>query len=455
LLGGYACDKQHLVSVRNDKINSVMILREIKIIGLHGYIDKHINFHRDINLLVGINGSGKTSVLNIISWMLNPASLPHLCLTQFKEISIKLTFKAVNYELICKQKPKRMTYDVIREGAKSKSFYPLGIPLSVFPDSFAGRPDARRAALEHYTGLRPNEKELNTYTFLQQLPKPFILGLDRTVARDSKDPRQNTPATAIEHVQQIANLNYNRYQSRLNALNNKLRNQFMLSAFNVSHLKQAKPLRVEITEIKKWRERFGKYIDQSPASNTVIYKELQSAAKIYFNKLENLLANKRSESVLVLLSTEYQKLRRLITHLEEFEKGSENAYKPITSYLTTLNAFFKDSSKRLSFKTDTNQICFQVLDKENKPLGNDRGVEVLSSGEQQLLTLFTYIKFSTGGIYIIDEPELSLHPKWQDGFLEAVKNLMPSDTQLILATHSPAIVGKNRGYCTTLLPYNA
>jgi predicted ATP-dependent endonuclease of OLD family len=433
-----------------------MTLREINISGLYGYIDKKIEFHSDINLLVGINGSGKTSVLNIISWMLNPASLPQLCITQFRKISLKITYKSVSYELICQQTGKLMTYDVVRVGAKRKSFHPLEILLLPFPEGFTERPDFKKAALDRYSGMKPNKRELKTYTFLQQIPKPFILGLDRTVTRESKDPRQNIPMSAVEQIQEIANTNYSRYLSRINSLNNKLRNQFMLSAFNVTHLKQSsKPLLVELSQIQKWRERFGKYLSQSPASNTAISPDIQKAAKLYFDKLEKLLVKKHDQADLVLISTESQKLRRLITYLEKFETESEESYKPIKSYLLTLNNFFKDSSKSLLFKPDTYQICFQVLDKRENVVGKLKNVELLSSGEKQLLTLFTFIKFSTGGIYIIDEPELSLHPKWQDGFLDAIKNLMPADTQLILATHSPSIVGKNRTYCTTLLPYNA
>jgi len=312
--------------------------------------------------------------------------------------------------------------------------------------------------LELYRGLKPNDKERRAYTFLQEIPKAVILGLDRTVLRESRDPRQNVPSSTVEQIQEIANTNHSKYQSRMNSLNNKLRNEFMLSTFNVSHLdlEQAnKPLPAETAQIQQWRERFAKYMSQSPTSDIAISPELRAAAKLYFDKLENLLAKKLSSAALLLLSTEHQKLKRLITHLEDFETSSEVAFKPIQSYLQTLNGFFKDSSKRLLFKQDTYQICFQLLDKRDKPFGSPRSVELLSSGEKQLLTLFTFIKFSTGGVYIIDEPELSLHPKWQDGFLEAIKNLMPSDTQLILATHSPAIVGKNRRYCTTLLPYNA
>ncbi|MBS1537131.1 MAG: AAA family ATPase [Bacteroidetes bacterium] len=38
-----------------------MQIDKLIIKGLYGYIDKTINFNEDLTLLVGINGSGKTS----------------------------------------------------------------------------------------------------------------------------------------------------------------------------------------------------------------------------------------------------------------------------------------------------------------------------------------------------------------------------------------------------------
>jgi len=375
---------------------------------------------------------------------------------QFKKISLKLTYKGIKYELVCSQHARRMKFDVLREGAKREAFHPLEILLVAPPASIVQQPEAQKKIKEHYHGMKPNELELKTYTFLQEMPKAVILGLDRTVARESRSPRQTQTSSAIEQIQEIANTNYSRYQSRMNVLNNHLRNQFMLSAFNVTHLKRtANALVVKSEQIEDWRERFGRYLSETETSKSTIKAELQHAAKSYFDRLKAIIVSKREGDELVLLSTEAQKLRQLIKHLEAFEKGAEEASQPIKSYLTTLNSFFKDSSKKLLFSPDTYQICFQILDKKNHSVGNPRGVDLLSSGEKQLLTLFTFIKFSKGGVYIIDEPELSLHPRWQDGFLEAIKALMPADTQLILATHSPAIVGKNRQYCIPLLPYNA
>ncbi|MFT7031506.1 MAG: DNA repair exonuclease SbcCD ATPase subunit, partial [Marinoscillum sp.] len=59
-----------------------MKILNIKIEKLYGYIDKKIDFNDDLTLLVGINGSGKTSILNILNWIISP-SLPNLCITEF------------------------------------------------------------------------------------------------------------------------------------------------------------------------------------------------------------------------------------------------------------------------------------------------------------------------------------------------------------------------------------
>jgi predicted ATP-dependent endonuclease of OLD family len=90
-----------------------------------------------------------------------------------------------------------------------------------------------------------------------------------------------------------------------------------------------------------------------------------------------------------------------------------------------------------------------------KVIEENRDIDNLSSGEKQILILFTYIKFNEklGKLFIIDEPELSLHPKWQENFLSGIQSILPVNTQLIFATHSPSIVGNYKNYCQVLMPY--
>ncbi|WP_131811099.1 AAA family ATPase, partial [Aequorivita soesokkakensis] len=85
-----------------------------------------------------------------------------------------------------------------------------------------------------------------------------------------------------------------------------------------------------------------------------------------------------------------------------------------------------------------------------------KDIKFLSSGEQQILILFSYIAFNSqdGKIFIIDEPELSLHIKWQEDFLEKLDNITPKFTQLLLATHSPILANKKKNKAVTLLPFN-
>lgn len=68
--------------------------------------------------------------------------------------------------------------------------------------------------------------------------------------------------------------------------------------------------------------------------------------------------------------------------------------------------------------------------------------EDLSAGEKQLVSLFVYTRLQTKSrsIVLIDEPELSLHVSWQRKFLE---NLLENNSsQYILSTHSPFIISK-------------
>lgn len=75
----------------------------------------------------------------------------------------------------------------------------------------------------------------------------------------------------------------------------------------------------------------------------------------------------------------------------------------------------------------------------------------LSSGEQQLYTKFSYLITidPQHSVILIDEPELSLHPQWQNKFVKMLKTIGKSN-QFILATHSPYIIN-NLSYEDSLI----
>ena len=50
-----------------------MKLKTLYVENMRGYISKKINFRDSVTFLIGINGSGKTTVLNLLSGLLKPS----------------------------------------------------------------------------------------------------------------------------------------------------------------------------------------------------------------------------------------------------------------------------------------------------------------------------------------------------------------------------------------------
>jgi hypothetical protein len=67
-------------------------------------------------------------------------------------------------------------------------------------------------------------------------------------------------------------------------------------------------------------------------------------------------------------------------------------------------------------------------------------IDQVSSGEIELLSFAGAIILNDfkGGLLLIDEPELHLHPQWQATILPALRTLAP-DVQMIVASHSDAV----------------
>jgi len=91
----------------------------------------------------------------------------------------------------------------------------------------------------------------------------------------------------------------------------------------------------------------------------------------------------------------------------------------------------------------SNEIYFFHLDERITPY-------VLSSGEKQMLIILLTVLVENREPYVLlmDEPEISLHIEWQQRLLELITDLNPS-AQVILTTHSPAVIMSGWADCVT------
>ncbi len=96
-------------------------------------------------------------------------------------------------------------------------------------------------------------------------------------------------------------------------------------------------------------------------------------------------------------------------------------------------------------------------------LGRITSINQLSTGEKQIVFRGGFVLRDLaniqGGILLVDEPELSLHPDWQARILGFYQRLLPNttqiSTQLIVATHSPFIVHEQLNTKTIILSRNS
>ncbi|MFG3187551.1 ATP-dependent nuclease [Streptomyces omiyaensis] len=110
-----------------------------------------------------------------------------------------------------------------------------------------------------------------------------------------------------------------------------------------------------------------------------------------------------------------------------------------TDYDEITGSFFEATGKSIERPTLSREGSVALfVDAQN---GNRHSISSLSSGELEALGLMYMAKrlSSAGGVMLIDEPELHLHPALQTSILDMVRDAGES-SQLWLATHSPNLI---------------
>ena len=194
------------------------------------------------------------------------------------------------------------------------------------------------------------------------------------------------------------------------------------------------------------------YKGNSNSQYHLLAKKIDIPPKIIYVPAENKFENVETKST--TLSRKYEFINTI----------NSNVIRDIPSYIATRRNYLATIEEDLTMKEVTNKVVneinsiFNILELDVKLKGfsknektmpvfeNSAGEEFdindLSSGEKQLFLRTLSIKMlePKNSIILIDEPELSLHPKWQQRIIEVYKKI-GENNQIIIATHSPHILG--------------
>lgn len=431
---------------------------------VYGYLEFNISFHEDLSILTGVNGSGKTTVLRLIHALLTP-SLKDLWTIPFEEVEVDYLDKENDVRIVARKTAKELLLSV--SGIDDTFSLPnIDTDELNFILSRADRSE------KFFEDIQIQHSGNAVFEYISNINAPAFLGLERThkntfdLTVDYYDERERmlvrrsqidrgrriikgSLAAGLMESQLLIQTAFKRLRDIEDKLSARLRESILLSALKYNdfsifteEMTSILPKANERQQIMQRRDEIEKVLSDIGVSGDKVKQEL----KQYYMKLEALfnsmdeMDNSSKEGFPIewlLNKAQIDRFSELIRIIDENKSKVNKIFSPINKFIDSINSFYADTRKSISIDT-VGQLTIIRPDKENAP------IEALSSGERQLLIIYAHVLFNEYGnrsnVFIIDEPELSLHLRWQGMFIDKIIEVSPN-TQLILATHSPEIMG--------------
>ena len=202
--------------------------------------------------------------------------------------------------------------------------------------------------------------------------------------------------------------------------------------------------------LKVWQELMDEdfvdsifYFKKFLQENKLVYKIAYFHSNIFSKNTNN--SKKDTSKILnyINYNTFEQDLEKYFQEVihEYLEQNREQTFAQVTKKrILEINSFLE----KLNINTKIHDIERKKLILENFS-GEKLQISNLSDGEKQIYfrAIFLNSLNLENSIIMVDEPELSLHPTWQN----TVTNLYESagkDNQIFLATHSPHIISSTK-----------
>lgn len=425
-----------------------------KLFGLYSYEFK-LEEDQNIFLITGPNGYGKTTILTIINNL------------YLKDI---LYFHKLNFERINVDFKNNQRLEIKREAKKEKDKSEI-IDIQNIPN--------KKVEFIWYD----KKKEIGRFPIKGKKDK---IG-DNDIIDFIDYPYDSENASRERMINLYFRSEYAKERSSF--IEKEFRNSqisMLLESFSSSFIEAQRIF--TISEKRRTQD-----IDDEPKDDFLtihlIADELKKVMEqSYFDYLK--MAQKRDSQFLeVLLSSEnkysedeYKKkadeMEKILKELVDFGLISKTDIKPyseehtsiLSSYIDELeykikfyNPFleklrlFIELIKKKQFANKSIELSVQNGLRIKSPNGEFINVQKLSSGEQnEIIMLYNFIfKVNDDTILLVDEPENSLHIVWQQEFIDDIQKIAElKNLQVIIATHSPQIIGERWSVCYDLYENN-
>ena len=408
-------------------------IEKIEVYGFWGDRTLDLAIHPDINFLIGINGSGKTTFIRLVSATLT-ADISELTRLPFE--SIKITLKSAvglkkpsvkvekvlgptRYSTLIKYSVKDSTRSQVAE-------YLLGGN----EERFASR---RIRRLSKSSSMRQKEYHRDVSIHLDLLVNVSWLSIHRSRLAAERNEDFNYDSSVDIRLNSLVN-QIIRYHSELSQQSSKLLEEFQKEIF-ISLLKGydnvAAMLTLEIEEIRSALvEIFLQFSISEKSDQQIINRHFDEAGKIKEMLIGNPKSSLSTNEIATLFST--LRIKTIGEKWRSLEENRKDIFSPFHTFQETVDEMYQ--RKQIQVSDDGELVAITTSKKHLRP-------KDLSSGEKQLLIFLgeALLQRKRQQIYIADEPELSLHVAWQEQLVSKLRAINPN-AQVLFATHSPDIV---------------
>jgi len=361
-----------------------MKIEQVIVYGLFGKKrPERITFRPDLNIVTGKNGSGKTTIMKLIWYVISGQILRALREVEFGRVAIITS----EYEIV-----------VTRTGSNTcRVKWTRDGKITEFVDGGADEDgDFSNAEDEPNRMMR----EIGTSIFF-----PTFRRIEGGFT-SSELPRRGAFSERVGNSSSDLEDALNGLSARLSSQNHRFISALSTSDIEKLLLKQYTDASEDANRIQQ--ETSSKIIDQIKEFKQDKYESgIQdvaepAAAEAALDNIRTMIENMDRERVVAL--AQYDAIRELV-----------------------LRIFAHSGIKvgRLSIGDAAASVSSDAL----------------SAGEKQMLSFLCYNAFYNSGIIFIDEPELSLHIDWQRQLFPTLFS-QRKDNQFIIATHSPFIYSR-------------
>jgi predicted ATPase len=410
-------------------------LNKLKRVEIEGFRKEHfvrIDFDEKQNFIVGYNGTGKTTIINLLrSCLCGDATA--ISKAHFK--SIKLFFYGENSVPYIEYSKETGDFGVPYICFKYYEYSSHQDPVAIIRFKADGWTSKDRFEYD-FDEFEEDERDIS---FKQIMPILENLTSVTWLSIHRADPSSSRKFRNRQHPvdQKIADIIHRmtQYFSSLDNAYSTIRDNFTHKYF------------VALLQREEFRPENLKNLDQTSEEETLqkILKSLgvpetnyKDLLRSHFSQLASVppeLPQTMDVNHAITIANALR-LHAIVEEWKSVEEKRQDIFRVREAFQKIINRLYL--KKRMNYDV-RNLPKFRT--EKDEPIA----ISDLSSGEKQIFILLgeAMLQEERAVIYMADEPELSLHLEWQLELVRSIHMLNPN-AQVIFATHSPDIVGPHK-----------